>query len=56
MLIISICLLSSIFLFIVRISTFVRGLYFLLNELVVFYEFELVTLNSNLIVITVLLD
>lgn len=36
--------------------TFIRGIIFLLNELVIFYEFELISINSNLIVITILLD
>nr|YP_010989189.1 NADH dehydrogenase subunit 5 [Forcipomyia pulchrithorax]WOR86765.1 NADH dehydrogenase subunit 5 [Forcipomyia pulchrithorax] len=53
---ISICLISSIFLMCVSLSTFLSGLYFLMNELVVFYEFELVSINSSLIVMTILLD
>nr|ATN41122.1 NADH dehydrogenase subunit 5 [Endopterygota sp. 25 LC-2017] len=36
--------------------SFSFGLYYLLNELVVFYEFELLSINSNLLVMTILLD
>lgn len=56
MLIISICLISSFFLIMIRLTRFFSGLYFLLHELTVFYEFELVSINSNLIIITILLD
>jgi len=54
--IISICFISFIFLISVRIRIFLSSLYFLINDLVYFIEWEIVSLNSNIIVITFLFD
>lgn len=54
--IISICFISFIFLIFVRIRIFFSSLYFLINDLVYFIEWEIVSLNSNIIVITFLFD
>lgn len=53
---ISICFIRFIFLIIFSIIFFFRGLLFLIYELVYFFEFEILSLNSTSIVITVLLD
>lgn len=53
---ISICLVSSIFLSLVRLRTFLGGLYFLLIDFTLFIEWELLSLNSNLLVIAFLFD
>nr|AMN09023.1 NADH dehydrogenase subunit 5 [Paradelphomyia sp. ZK-2016] len=53
---ISICLISFIFLFFISISLFMCMLNFLYNDLVYFIEWELVSLNSNNIIMTFLFD
>lgn len=53
---ISICLISFVRLISICISSFLTSLFLLLNEYTIFYEFELLSLNSNIIVITVLID
>lgn len=54
--IISICLIRFIRLFFLRISLFIFGINFLINDLVYFIEWELVSLHSSSIVITFLFD
>jgi NADH-ubiquinone oxidoreductase chain 5 len=53
---ISICLISFISLFSLRISLFIFSLNFLINDLVYFIEWELISLHSSCIVITFLFD
>lgn len=53
---ISICFISFFSLIFTRISLFLCGLYYLLNDLVYFIEFEIVSLNSCSVLITLLLD
>nr|QDH12216.1 NADH dehydrogenase subunit 5 [Forcipomyia makanensis] len=52
----SICLISSLCLFTISMVSFFSGLYYLVNDLVMFYEFELISINSSLIEMTILLD
>nr|YP_010688270.1 NADH dehydrogenase subunit 5 [Layahima elegans]WBR65477.1 NADH dehydrogenase subunit 5 [Layahima elegans] len=52
----SICVVSFYFLLIFSLSLFISGLFFIINDLVVFIEWELLSLNSSSIVMTVLLD
>nr|URX52793.1 NADH dehydrogenase subunit 5 [Cryptotermes cymatofrons] len=52
----SICFVSFIFLFVSSIFLFVGGFYFVLNDLIYFIEWEIVTLNSSSIVMTFLFD
>ena len=52
----SICLISFIFLFLNRVTIINVGIYLLLNEIAYFFEIEIVSLNSNIIVITILID
>nr|WBR65737.1 NADH dehydrogenase subunit 5 [Layahima yangi] len=52
----SICVISFYFLLFFSLSFFISGLYFVINELVVFIEWEFLSLNSSSIVMTVLLD
>nr|URX53415.1 NADH dehydrogenase subunit 5 [Cryptotermes parvifrons] len=52
----SICFISFIFLFLSSIFLFVVGVYFVLNDLVYFIEWEIVTLNSSSVVMTFLFD
>ena len=54
--VISICLISFISLFSLRISLFIFSLNFLINDLVYFIEWELVSLQSTSIVMTFLFD
>ena len=54
--VISICLISFISLFSLRISLFIFRLNFLINDLVYFIEWELISLHSSSIVITFLFD
>nr|AMN09036.1 NADH dehydrogenase subunit 5 [Pedicia sp. ZK-2016] len=56
MLYISICFISFIFLFIISVSLFMISLNFLLNDLVYFIEWEVLSLNSSSIVMTFLFD
>nr|URX54351.1 NADH dehydrogenase subunit 5 [Cryptotermes cavifrons] len=52
----SICFISFIFLFLVGFFLFVGGFYLVLNDLVYFVEWEIITLNSSSVVMTFLLD
>nr|WBR65698.1 NADH dehydrogenase subunit 5 [Layahima sp. 2 YZ-2022a]WBR65711.1 NADH dehydrogenase subunit 5 [Layahima sp. 2 YZ-2022a] len=52
----SICVISFYFLLIFSLSLFISGLFFIINDLIVFIEWELMSLNSTSIVMTVLLD
>lgn len=54
--VISICLIRFISLFSLRISLFIFRLNFLINDLVYFIEWELISLHSSAIVITFLFD
>nr|YP_008081547.1 NADH dehydrogenase subunit 5 [Ascalohybris subjacens]AGK07591.1 NADH dehydrogenase subunit 5 [Ascalohybris subjacens] len=53
---ISICFISFYFLLSFSLSFFFSGLYFIINDLVVFIEWEVLSLNSSSIVMTILLD
>nr|QUO98732.1 NADH dehydrogenase subunit 5 [Pseudolimnophila brunneinota] len=53
---ISICFISFIFLFLISVLLFFCSLNFMLNELIIFIEWEVVSLNSNMIVMTFLFD
>nr|WKU84203.1 NADH dehydrogenase subunit 5 [Talahua fervida] len=50
------CLMNFIFLFIISITLLLCSFYFLLNEFVYFLEWEVVSLNSMSIVMTILFD
>nr|YP_010240543.1 NADH dehydrogenase subunit 5 [Nothybus sumatranus]QTF87884.1 NADH dehydrogenase subunit 5 [Nothybus sumatranus] len=50
------CFLSFVFLFFLSISLFSLNLYMLLKELVIFIEWEVVSLNSSMVVMTMLFD
>nr|URX53948.1 NADH dehydrogenase subunit 5 [Cryptotermes sp. 5 AB-2022a] len=52
----SICFISFYFLFFSGVFLFVSGFYFVLNNLVYFIEWEIITLNSSSIVMTFLFD
>lgn len=52
----SICFISFIFLIIFRFSILNWGLFCLLNEIAYFFEIELLSINSSIIVITLLID
>uniref|UniRef100_UPI0030FEE4F4 NADH dehydrogenase subunit 5 n=1 Tax=Neopanorpa claripennis TaxID=3135613 RepID=UPI0030FEE4F4 len=52
----SICLISFMFLFMISMSCFISGIYFLIKNLVYFIEWELLSLNSTSIVMTFLFD
>uniref|UniRef100_UPI0030FE7B31 NADH dehydrogenase subunit 5 n=1 Tax=Neopanorpa triangulata TaxID=3135614 RepID=UPI0030FE7B31 len=52
----SICLISFMFLFMISMICFISGVYFLINDLVYFIEWELLSLNSSSIVMTFLFD
>jgi NADH-ubiquinone oxidoreductase chain 5 len=52
----SICFISFIFLFFVGFFLFIGGFYLVLNDLVYFVEWEIITLNSSRVVMTFLLD
>nr|URX54000.1 NADH dehydrogenase subunit 5 [Epicalotermes sp. 2 AB-2022a] len=52
----SICLVSFIFLFVFGIFLFMVGLHFVLNDLIYFIEWSVVTLNSGSVVMTFLFD
>nr|WGT92169.1 NADH dehydrogenase subunit 5 [Furcatopanorpa longihypovalva] len=54
--ILSICLISFIILFFISMICFFSGIYFLLEDLVYFVEWELLSLNSSSIVMTILFD
>nr|YP_010894970.1 NADH dehydrogenase subunit 5 [Anasimyia lunulata]WJW73483.1 NADH dehydrogenase subunit 5 [Anasimyia lunulata] len=50
------CLINFFFLMFISISLFLFSLYFILNELIFFFEWEVVSLNSMSIVMTFLFD
>nr|UZA61125.1 NADH dehydrogenase subunit 5 [Graptomyza sp.] len=52
----SICLINFIMLLFFSISLFIMSIYFILNEYVIFIEWEVVSLNSMMIVMTFLFD
>jgi NADH-ubiquinone oxidoreductase chain 5 len=52
----SICYVSFIFLFLSSLLLFILGFYFVLNDLIYFIEWDIITLNSRRIVITFLFD
>jgi NADH-ubiquinone oxidoreductase chain 5 len=52
----SICLLSFVFLISIRLTLFITGINFLINDFILFIEWEVVSLNSSRIVITFLFD
>nr|URX53428.1 NADH dehydrogenase subunit 5 [Rugitermes unicolor] len=52
----SICFISFIFLFISGFTLFLVGWYFVLNDLIYFIEWDIITLNSSSIVMTFLFD
>nr|YP_009171494.1 NADH dehydrogenase subunit 5 [Cyphoderris monstrosa]AJW76324.1 NADH dehydrogenase subunit 5 [Cyphoderris monstrosa] len=52
----SICLISFIVLFMMSLFLVVMGFYFIMNDLVYFIEWEVLTLNSSSIVMTFLFD
>nr|APD14895.1 NADH dehydrogenase subunit 5 [Eupolyphaga sp. NS-2016] len=56
MMYLSICFISFIFLFFMSIYMFIIGFYFSLNNLSYFIEWELISINSNMIVMTLLFD
>nr|YP_010728509.1 NADH dehydrogenase subunit 5 [Stictochironomus juncaii]WEF49750.1 NADH dehydrogenase subunit 5 [Stictochironomus juncaii] len=53
---ISICFLSFIFLFFCSMSCFFSGLLFLVYDLVYFFEWEIFSINSNMMIMTVIMD
>nr|YP_010946759.1 NADH dehydrogenase subunit 5 [Pseudophoraspis kabakovi]WGO57516.1 NADH dehydrogenase subunit 5 [Pseudophoraspis kabakovi] len=52
----SICLISFFFLFFLSFVLFLMGFYFIMNDLVYFIEWEVVTINSGSIIMTFLFD
>nr|YP_010572590.1 NADH dehydrogenase subunit 5 [Phlugiolopsis tuberculata]UZH35981.1 NADH dehydrogenase subunit 5 [Phlugiolopsis tuberculata] len=52
----SICFLSFVFLFSVAVFLMMMGVYFIMNEMVIFIEWEIFTLNSSSLVMTFLFD
>nr|AYW52305.1 NADH dehydrogenase subunit 5 [Agrilinae sp. 1 ACP-2013] len=52
----NICLVYSVFFLFLSVSFFVFGLMFLVNDLIYFIEFDLLSLNSSCIVMTFLFD
>nr|YP_010564722.1 NADH dehydrogenase subunit 5 [Volucella nitobei]UZA61112.1 NADH dehydrogenase subunit 5 [Volucella nitobei] len=52
----SICLISFMLLLFISINLFIFSIYFILNELIFFFEWEVVSLNSMSIVMTFLFD
>nr|YP_010022241.1 NADH dehydrogenase subunit 5 [Neurigona zhejiangensis]QOL12431.1 NADH dehydrogenase subunit 5 [Neurigona zhejiangensis] len=52
----SVCLISFIFLLMISISLFITGINFLMDDYVLFIEWEIVSLNSSSIVMTFLFD
>nr|WHL46533.1 NADH dehydrogenase subunit 5 [Phalera grotei] len=52
----SICFLSFFFLFFLSLTSFFFGLYFIMNNMSVFFEWEIISLNSLSIVMSILLD
>lgn len=56
MYILSICLISFIFLFMNSLFMLNLGVYLLISEIAYFFEIEIISLNSNMIVMTILID
>nr|YP_009349773.1 NADH dehydrogenase subunit 5 [Pseudokuzicus pieli]AQM39818.1 NADH dehydrogenase subunit 5 [Pseudokuzicus pieli] len=52
----SICLVSFIFLFLMALFMVMMGFYFIMNDMVVFIEWEIFSLNSSSLVMTFLFD
>nr|YP_010414565.1 NADH dehydrogenase subunit 5 [Distoleon nigricans]URT60731.1 NADH dehydrogenase subunit 5 [Distoleon nigricans] len=52
----SICLVSFYILLIISLTFFFSGMYFIINDLMIFIEWEVLSLNSSSIVMTILLD
>nr|YP_006883453.1 NADH dehydrogenase subunit 5 [Neochauliodes punctatolosus]AFN10582.1 NADH dehydrogenase subunit 5 [Neochauliodes punctatolosus] len=52
----SICLISSVFLMMISLSLFLNSMVFIFQDLVIFIEWEILTLNSSSIVMTILMD
>nr|AIY61666.1 NADH dehydrogenase subunit 5 [Glyptotermes sp. A TB-2014] len=53
---ISICLISFVALFFFGVLTFLLGFYFVLNDVLYFIEWDIITLNSSSVVMTFLFD
>lgn len=53
---ISICFLSFIFLLFCRLSSFFLGLNFLIQDFVLFFEWEIFSINRTIIIIVIILD
>nr|ASN65957.1 NADH dehydrogenase subunit 5 [Odontocheila batesii] len=53
---ISICMISFVLLLMLSMSLFILGMIYLLNDYTVFIEWELLTINSNSVVMSILLD
>nr|YP_010442992.1 NADH dehydrogenase subunit 5 [Alloxiphidiopsis emarginata]UTD48942.1 NADH dehydrogenase subunit 5 [Alloxiphidiopsis emarginata] len=52
----SICFLSFVFLFFMAMFLMMMGIYFIMNDMVIFIEWEIFTLNSSSLVMTFLFD
>nr|YP_010259506.1 NADH dehydrogenase subunit 5 [Ahamus yushuensis]UIX24746.1 NADH dehydrogenase subunit 5 [Ahamus yushuensis] len=52
----SICLISFFFLFMMSLFILFIGLFFIMNNMVIMIEWEIISLNSNMMVMTILLD
>nr|YP_010263901.1 NADH dehydrogenase subunit 5 [Spilarctia casigneta]UIF93595.1 NADH dehydrogenase subunit 5 [Spilarctia casigneta] len=52
----SICYISFFFLFMMSMLNFLMMIYFIMNNMVIFLEWEIISLNSTMIVMSILLD
>nr|YP_010572551.1 NADH dehydrogenase subunit 5 [Grigoriora cheni]UZH35916.1 NADH dehydrogenase subunit 5 [Grigoriora cheni] len=52
----SICFLSFVFLFFMAMFLMMMGIYFIMNDMIIFIEWEIFTLNSSSLVMTFLFD
>nr|YP_010329844.1 NADH dehydrogenase subunit 5 [Amerila alberti]UNP54594.1 NADH dehydrogenase subunit 5 [Amerila alberti] len=52
----SICFISFFFLFMMSMLNFIMMIYFIMNNIVIFLEWEIISLNSTMIVMSILLD
>nr|YP_009131092.1 NADH dehydrogenase subunit 5 [Vamuna virilis]AHX84184.1 NADH dehydrogenase subunit 5 [Vamuna virilis] len=52
----SICFISFFFLFMMMMMNFMMMIYFIMNDMVIFLEWEIMSFNSNMIVMSILLD
>nr|QHD26864.1 NADH dehydrogenase subunit 5 [Manulea ussurica] len=52
----SICFISFFFLFFMMLMNFIMMIYFIMNDLVIFLEWEIMSFNSNMIIMSILLD